>query len=89
VCKTKVADLVEIKPADFTKASIVAIQDQINAKYANKVPENFASPAMELLELTMWQVIQKIGLCICLWDILWASEGLIGHGTGVVSVNGQ
>lgn len=34
------------------------------------------------------QVIQKIGLCICLYDILWTSEGLIGHGTGLVNVNG-
>jgi len=33
------------------------------------------------------QVIQKIGLCICLWDVTWASEGLIGHGTGLVNVN--
>ena len=35
------------------------------------------------------QVIQKIGLCICLYDILWTSEGLIGHGTGLVNVNGM
>lgn len=33
------------------------------------------------------QVLQKIGLCICLWDVTWASEGLIGHGTGLVNVN--
>ena len=33
------------------------------------------------------QVIQKIGLCICLWDVTWASEGLISHGTGLVNVN--
>jgi len=33
-------------------------------------------------------VIQKIGLCICLYDLLSASEGLIGHGTGLVNVNG-
>ena len=35
------------------------------------------------------QVIQKIGLCICLYDLLKASEGLIGHGTGIVNVNGK
>ena len=34
------------------------------------------------------QVVQKIGLCICLWDILWTSEGLIGQGDGMVNVNG-
>ncbi len=34
------------------------------------------------------KVIQKIGLCICLYDLLFASEGLIGHGSGLVNVNG-
>ncbi|KAI4237190.1 MAG: hypothetical protein L6R40_005968 [Gallowayella cf. fulva] len=33
------------------------------------------------------KVIQKIGLCICVYDILSASDGLIGHGTGIVNVN--
>ncbi|KAL2178490.1 RNA polymerase III subunit Rpc25-domain-containing protein [Thermothelomyces heterothallicus CBS 202.75] len=65
---TKFADLVQIAPDDFRKQSHVAIEDNINAKYANKV-------------------VQKIGLCICLWDILWTSEGLIGHGDGMVNVN--
>ncbi|KAK3936481.1 RNA polymerase III subunit Rpc25-domain-containing protein [Diplogelasinospora grovesii] len=65
---TKISDLVQIKPEDFNKQSCIAIEDNINAKYANKV-------------------VQKIGLCICLWDILWTSEGLIGHGTGLVNVN--
>lgn len=37
----------------------------------------------------MLQVVQKIGLCICLWDILWTSEGLIGQGDGFVNVNGM
>ncbi|KAF3016244.1 hypothetical protein G7054_g14098 [Neopestalotiopsis clavispora] len=65
---TKIADLVQIAPAQFEKHSRVAIENNINAKYANRV-------------------IQKIGLCICMYDILWASEGLIGHGTGLVNVN--
>jgi len=65
---TKIADLVQIAPDDFRKQSHVAIEDNINAKYANKV-------------------VQKIGLCICLWDILWTSEGLIGQGDGMVNVN--
>jgi len=65
---TKIADLVQITPEDFSKDSAQAIEDNINAKYANKV-------------------IQKIGLCICLYDLLLASDGLIGHGTGVVNVN--
>lgn len=60
----------QIKPSEFSKASRVAIEDNINAKYANRI-------------------IQKIGLCICMYDLLWASEGLIGHGTGMVNVNGR
>ncbi|KAG9237125.1 RNA polymerase III subunit Rpc25-domain-containing protein [Amylocarpus encephaloides] len=65
---TKIADLVQIVPEDFEKEASQAIEDNINAKYANRV-------------------IQKIGLCICLYDLLSASEGLIGHGTGLVNVN--
>ncbi|ODA80411.1 hypothetical protein RJ55_03369 [Drechmeria coniospora] len=67
---TKISDLVQIEPEDFSKHSIVALEDNINAKFSNKV-------------------IQKIGLCICLYDILWSSEGLIGHQTGLVNVNGK
>ena len=67
--QTKIADLVQIVPEDFNKDAAQAIEDNINAKYANKV-------------------IQKIGLCICLYDLLSSSEGLIGHGTGLVNVNG-
>ncbi|KAK6081720.1 RNA polymerase III subunit Rpc25 [Seiridium cupressi] len=67
---TKIADLVQIAPAQFEKHSKVAIENNINAKYSNRV-------------------LQKIGLCICMYDLLWASEGLIGHGTGLVNVNGN
>ncbi|ROW01390.1 hypothetical protein VPNG_07596 [Cytospora leucostoma] len=67
---TKVADLVQITPAEFHKKSVHAVEDNINAKYANKV-------------------IQKIGLCICLYDLLWASEGLISQGTGSANVNAE
>lgn len=34
------------------------------------------------------QVVQKIGLCICMYDLLKVSDGLIGHGDGFVNVNG-
>ncbi|KAK3397488.1 RNA polymerase III subunit Rpc25-domain-containing protein [Sordaria brevicollis] len=34
---TKIADLVQIAPEDFSKESFVAIEDNINAKYSNKV----------------------------------------------------
>lgn len=48
-----------------------------------------SAPSNEPIKLTsQLQVIQKIGLCICLYDLLWASEGLIGHGEGTANVNG-
>ncbi|ORY62239.1 RNA polymerase III subunit Rpc25 [Pseudomassariella vexata] len=65
---TKISDLVQVTPGDFEKKSRQAIEDNINAKYSNRV-------------------IQKIGLCICMYDLIWASEGLIGHGTGLVNIN--
>ncbi|KAF7503420.1 hypothetical protein GJ744_003750 [Endocarpon pusillum] len=33
------------------------------------------------------KVVQKIGLCICMYDLLKVSDGLIGHGDGFVNVN--
>ncbi|KAJ5825749.1 hypothetical protein N7474_002887 [Penicillium riverlandense] len=65
---TTLADLIQIAPEDFSKFSAVAIEDNINEKYANKV-------------------IQKVGLCISFYDLLESSDGLIGHGTGLVNVN--
>lgn len=59
----------QISPEDFEKPSIQAIEDNINAKYADRV-------------------IQRVGLCIGLYDILSSTDGLIGHGTGIVNVNG-
>jgi len=32
------------------------------------------------------KVIQRVGLCICFYDLLSATEGLIGHGSGVINV---
>ncbi|KAI5237641.1 hypothetical protein E4T43_07933 [Aureobasidium subglaciale] len=66
--KVTIADLIQISPQDFEKRSAQAIEDNINAKYADKV-------------------IHKVGLCVALYDILQTSEGLIGHGTGIVNVN--
>lgn len=36
--QTKISDLVQISPEDFQKPSVESIEDNINAKYANKVP---------------------------------------------------
>ncbi|KAI2622966.1 RNA polymerase III subunit Rpc25-domain-containing protein [Hypomontagnella submonticulosa] len=55
-------------------------------------PDNFEKPSHIAIEDSINakysnRVIQKIGLCICMYDLLWASEGLIGHGSGMVNVN--
>jgi DNA-directed RNA polymerase III subunit RPC8 len=62
------ADVVQIHPSEFNKPSTRAIEDYINAKYADKV-------------------IHKVGLCVGFHSLISASEGLIGHGTGIVNVN--
>lgn len=79
----------QIAPDDFRKQSHVAIEDNINAKYANKASDEALLLRLSQAHLTVSvQVVQRIGLCICLWDILWTSEGLIGNGDGMVNVNG-
>lgn len=35
------------------------------------------------------QVVPKVGFCISTYDILKASDGLIGHGTGNANVMGM
>lgn len=35
--QTTISDLIQISPEDFSKLSAVAIEDNINEKYANKV----------------------------------------------------
>ena len=39
--------------------------------------------------LARFKVVQKVGLCIGFYDLLESSDGLIGHGTGLVNVNGK
>lgn len=60
--------MVQIHPSDFHKPSFRAIEDFLNAKYANKV-------------------LHQTGLCLGFHSLISTSEGLIGHGTGIVNVN--
>ena len=84
--QTTISDLIQISPEDFQKPSAEALEDNINSKYAKKVWKQ----ASELQDAeSSVQVLQEIGLCICMYDLLKASEGLIGHGTGIVNVNGE
>ncbi|KAF1808938.1 hypothetical protein P152DRAFT_476875 [Eremomyces bilateralis CBS 781.70] len=55
-------------------------------------PQEFDIPSHQVIEDKINgryadRVIQKVGLCICLYDVLEVSDGLIGHGTGMVNVN--
>lgn len=64
------------------------IQDLIQIK-----PQDFEKPSAQAIKDVINdkysnKIIPNIGLCLCMWDLLSASEGLIGHGTGLVNVNG-
>ncbi|KAI5850418.1 RNA polymerase III subunit Rpc25-domain-containing protein [Morchella snyderi] len=55
-------------------------------------PQDFSKPTVDALEdqiNTKYanKVVYNIGLCICLWDILKVSEGMVGHGSGSAHVN--
>ena len=55
-------------------------------------PQDFSKPSAQAIkdvinEKYSNKVIPGIGLGICMWDLLSATEGLIGHGTGLVNVN--
>ncbi|KAL8643169.1 MAG: hypothetical protein Q9228_000231 [Teloschistes exilis] len=84
---TTISDLVQISPEDLQKPSAESIEDNINAKYANKVGSQTILEFIFSSKCDIVKVVQKIGLCICVYDILAASDGLIGHGTGIVNVN--
>lgn len=66
---------------------IVAVADLIQIQ-----PEHFEKRSIRALEDNINEkyadkVIHRVGLCIGLYDITSTSEGLIGHGTGIVNVN--
>lgn len=86
---TTVSDLVQIQPHDLGKPTSHALEDNISAKYCNRVPP---SSIISITDTTrradVSQVIQQVGLCICLFDVLYASDGRVGTGTGIVNING-
>lgn len=66
---------------------LTTIQDLIEIK-----PQELGRPTKQAIEDAINlkysnRVIQNIGLCVCLWDMLDTTEGLIGHGTGLVNAN--
>ncbi|KAF2277575.1 DNA-directed rna polymerase III 25 kd polypeptide [Westerdykella ornata] len=57
-------------------------------------PEDFRKTSAEAIKDAINakysdRIIPNIGLAICLYDLLSTSEGLIGHGTGLVNVDAE
>jgi DNA-directed RNA polymerase III subunit RPC8 len=76
-------------PRGFTNNQITSkdLEDRINEKFSNKVWTRIIH--FQHTFLNHGQVVQKVGLCISMYDLLKASDGLIGTGTGNVNVNGM
>lgn len=65
------------------------IQDLIQIK-----PQDFEKPSAQAIKDVVNdkysnRIVPGIGLCLCMWDLVSATEGLIGHGTGLVNVNSK
>jgi hypothetical protein len=78
-----------IHPMATNRAMQSTIQDLIQIK-----PQDFGKPSAEAIKDAINdkysnKIVPGVGLCIALWDLLTATEGLIGHGTGLVNVNGM
>ena len=57
-------------------------------------PHDFGKPSAQAIKDVVNdkysnRIVPNVGLCLCMWDLLSATEGLIGHGTGLVNVNGK
>ncbi|KAL1795211.1 hypothetical protein ACET3X_007027 [Alternaria dauci] len=66
---------------------LTTIQDLIQIK-----PQDFEKPSAQAIKDVVNdkysnRIVPGIGLCLCMWDLISATEGLIGHGTGLVNVN--
>ena len=87
ILQTTFDDLVQVPPHGIRNNQISRndLEDRINEKYSNKVQP---TTAIVMLILTVGQIVQNVGLCIAMYDLLKASDGLIGNGTGNVNVNG-
>jgi hypothetical protein len=58
-CKDNVA----VAPSQFSAPAHVAITNELNKKYANRV-------------------LLDVGLCICVFDLIWVGEGVVKYGDG-------
>ncbi|KAG8679719.1 DNA-directed RNA polymerase III subunit rpc25, partial [Ceratobasidium sp. 395] len=58
-----VAATLKVAPSQFSAPAQVAITNELNKKYANRV-------------------LLDVGLCICVFDLIWVGEGLVKYGDG-------
>ena len=75
--------------SDFTRRLPEAQWTECPRQHQRQIcQQGLSSPLLaNAFVLTSSQVIQKIGLCICLYDILKVQDGIIGYGSGEANVN--
>ncbi|KDN47117.1 hypothetical protein RSAG8_03894, partial [Rhizoctonia solani AG-8 WAC10335] len=56
-------DNLAVAPTHFSAPAHVAITNELNKKYANRV-------------------LLDVGLCICVFDLIWVGEGIVKYGDG-------
>jgi DNA-directed RNA polymerase III subunit RPC8 len=57
-------------------------------------PHDFGKPSAQAIKDAINskysnKIVPGVGLCVALWDLVSATEGLIGHGTGLVNINAE
>ncbi len=70
---TTISDLVQIPPHMFSPQNL-----NDREKIEDKINEKYSN-----------KIVQNVGLCIAMYDLLTASDGLVSYGTGNVNVNGK
>jgi DNA-directed RNA polymerase III subunit RPC8 len=59
-----------VAPSQFSAPAHIAITNELNKKYANRV-------------------LLDIGLCICVFDLIWVGEGVVKYGDGCYWYKGE
>ena len=73
-----IEDTVRIPPSEFDAKELEAIQFQINNKYSNRV----SLFIIARVYINYFQVLENVGLCLKLYDIVDVGDGIIMAGDG-------
>lgn len=85
-----VQDTIKIEAHNFGKDRELALKDELNRKYANKVRLSLCRLRCNELKAGVGaQVLPNVGLCISLFDIEESSEGIVLYGDGCVYHKGD